>query len=70
MNTRFLKKEAHKVYISKEAHSNNTKQAARRRRMNKKRGKFLDAINDLPLKQKLSEYFFAPNVNSAGYSID
>jgi hypothetical protein len=50
---KYLKREAHKVIISKAQHKQNTMQAAKKRRMNKKRGKLAAKLADKSLMQTL-----------------
>lgn len=52
---KYLKREAHKVVISKEQHKQNTMQAAKKRRMNKKRGKLASKLADKSLTQVLQD---------------
>lgn len=52
---KYLKREAHKIKINKEQHKQNTMQAAKKRRMNKKRGKLAAKLADKPLKLVLKD---------------
>lgn len=50
---KYLKREAHKVVISKEQHKQNTMRAGKKRRMNKKRSKLAAKLADKSLTQVL-----------------
>ena len=52
---KYQKREDYKVVISKEQHKYNTMQAAKKRRMNKKRGKLASKLADKPLTQVLQD---------------
>lgn len=52
---KYPKREAHKIIITKEEHKQNTMQAAKKRRMNKKRIKLAKKLSDKPLKLVLKD---------------
>lgn len=52
---KYLKREAYKVVISKEQHKQNTMQAGKKRRMNKKRGKLAAKLANKSLTQVLQD---------------
>lgn len=52
---KYEKQKACKVVISKEQHKQNTMQAAKKRRMNKKRGKLAAKLADKSLTQVLQD---------------
>lgn len=53
---KYLKREVHKIVINKEQHKQNTMQAAKKRRMNKKRGKLAAKLADKSLTVMLQDF--------------
>jgi len=53
---KYPKREAHKIIINKEQHKQNTMQAAKKRRMNKKRGKLAAKLANKSLTVVLQDF--------------
>lgn len=60
---KYLKREVHKIVINKKQHEQNTMQAAKKRRMNKKRGKLAAKLADKSLTVMLQDFIKEIKVN-------